>query len=161
MSVAVTINNKTFNIPVPGEDPGWGEDTTGWIEEANKVIASLFGPGDILEASASIANDQTTVQTVIGLAFDPGTVRSAVIEYSIYRTSTSTTSGKAETGKMEIVYDNNASAGNKWLLSQETTGDSGVVLDITDAGQLEYTSSDIGATGYTGTIKFIAKALSQ
>lgn len=161
MAISLTINNKTFNIPVAGEDPGWGEDTTGWIREVNKVVNSLFGPGDILETTFNVANNVSSSADIVGLAFNPSTIRAAHIEYSIYRISDSETSGNAETGEIKLIYDDNASSGNKWSFSQEYTGDAGVTFDITDTGQLTYTSTDIGATGYTGTMKFKATALSQ
>lgn len=161
MAVTVIINNKSFVIPSPGEDPGWGEDTTGWIVEANKVINSIFSGGDIIETSTTIGNDQTTPQAVVGLLFNPATIRAAVVEYSVYRISDSTQSGQAESGRIEIVYDNNASPGSQWLLSQEAGGSSGVSFDITDAGQFTYVSSDIGAVGHSGLMKFKARTLSQ
>ena len=44
---------------------------------------------------------------------------------------------------------------------QMKNGDAGVVLTLTDGGQIQYTSSDIGLTGYTGVINFSAKVLSK
>ena len=157
----LVINNVTYNYPGPGEDPGWGEDATGWAEEVTSVLSSLLGAGDILETTFNVANNVTSATNITGLSFDTATVRSAVIEYSIYRISDTTTSGKAETGVLDIVYDNSASSGNKWLLSQESNGDSGITFDITDAGQFTYTSTDIGSTNYSGVFKFKARTTSQ
>ena len=161
MAISVTINNKTFNIPVAGQDPGWGEDTTSWILEINSLVSSLFGAGDIVESSSNIANNQTTSQNVIALLFDPSIIRAAVVEYSVYRVSDETPSGTVETGTLELVYDNNASGGSKWQLAREFVGDANISIDITDAGQLTYQSGNIGSTNYSGVIKFKARALSQ
>lgn len=161
MPIPITINNQTFNIPVPGEDPGWGEDTTAWIEEISKVVNSLFGSGDILESSSSIANNQSVAQVITGLAFDPATVRAAVVEYSIYRLSDSAQSGNAESGFILAVYDNNASSGSQWTIARDHNGEAGVTIDITDAGQFTYLSDDIGTSNYSGVMTFKARALSQ
>ena len=161
MAISITINNKTFNIPVAGEDPGWGEDTTAWIREISTVVNSLFGTGDLVESSANIANNQASAQPITGLAFDPGTVRAAVVEYSVYRISDSENSGNTESGTIILGYDNNAAPGSQWIIARDYAGESGIDIDITDAGQLTYTSDDIGAANYTGTIKFRARALSQ
>jgi hypothetical protein len=161
LPISITINNQTFSIPVPGEDPGWGEDTTAWINEISKVVNNFFGTGDILESSASIANDQTVAQAITGLAFDPATVRAAVIEYSVYRLSDTETSGNIENGTILVAYDNNATVGSKWVLSRDYSGESGVDIDITDAGQLTYLSDDIGTSNYSGIITFRARALTQ
>jgi hypothetical protein len=149
LAVSVTINNKTFNIPSPGEDPGWGEEVTDWIVEANKVIGSLFGPGDILETTANLADNQSIAATVVGLAFDSGVLRSAKVEYAINRVDI------FETGTISLIYDQDAA---DWLMSQESTSDAGVSFSVTSTGQLQYTSS---STGNTGTIKFTAEGLSQ
>lgn len=160
MSIPVIINNKTFNYPQDGEDPGWGNDATDWAVEVSDVLNTILAPGDILETTFNI-NDNTSVSTQIqGLAFDPSLSRSANIVYSIYRTSTDTPSGNAETGEISIIYDNSASIGNKWQMSQTKNGESGVVFTISDLGQFSYTSTQInlGAGGYVGIMKFSAKS---
>lgn len=161
MAISITINNKTFNIPVAGEDPGWGEDTTGWIREVSAVLNSLVGAGDILESNANIANAQGAPQNIVGLSFDPSTVRAAVVEYSVYRISDTNASGNAETGVIYMVYDNSAAPGSQWTLSRDFEGDAGIGIDIADTGQLTYTSDDIGNAGYSGTMTFKARTLSQ
>lgn len=157
----LVINNTTYNYPGTGEDPGWGDDATGWAEAVTGVLNTLLSSGDLLETTFNIANNISASTNVVGLSFDTATVRAAVIDYSIYRISSTNASGQSETGQLFIVYDNSASSGNQWLLSRETNGDAGVNFDITDSGQFTYTSNDIGATGYSGVMKFKAKTLSQ
>lgn len=161
MAVTLVINNKSFDIPSPGDDPGWGEDTTGWIVEANKVIADIFGPGDILESTFSVANNVASPLEIVGLFFDSSTVRAATIEYSIYRISTANPSGNTESGIIQMVYDNSASPGNKWSFTVEAVNDAGVTFSISDVGQVSYVSTDINSVGYSGTMKFKASALAQ
>lgn len=160
MSVPLTVNNKTFDYPADGEDSGWGGPATDWASEVTDVLNTILSPGDILETTFNI-NDNTSISAPIqGLAFDPSLNRSATIAYSIYRTSTDTPSGNAETGEISIIYDNNASIGNKWQISQTKNGEAGVVLTISDLGQFSYTSNQInlGAGGYVGIMKFSAKS---
>lgn len=161
MARELVVNNVTFNYPEPGEDPGWGGEATDWAEEVTDVLNSLLGAGDILETTFNVANNVSVAANVIGLAFTATAVRAAVIEYSIYRTTDSSTSGNAETGMMNIVYDNNASSGNKWLLSRMQDGESGVVFDITDGGQFTYTSSNIAGANYSGVMHFKSRTLAQ
>jgi len=161
MPVTVTLNNTQFTIPSPGEDPGWGEDTTAYLVELSNVISSLLGPGDLLETTFNVANNISVAENIVGLNFDTATVRAAIVTYSVYRISTANPSGTAESGTMVMVYDNSASAGNKWLLAQESNGDAGISFLITDLGQFTYTTNDIDAAGYSGVMKFTAKTLSQ
>ena len=161
MARNLTVDGTTYAYPDPGEDPGWGEAGSDWAEAVTGVLNSLLSPGDLLETTFNVANNISVATNITGLAFNTGVVRSALITYSIYRISTSTPSGKAETGQLNIVYDNSASSGNKWLLTQEATGNSGVTFDITDLGQFTYTSTDIGTPGYSGIMKFSAKVQAQ
>ncbi len=160
MPVPLTIQNTTFNYPVQGEDPQWGQEATDWAQAVTDVLATLLGVGDILQTTVTINNNVAIAINVNGLLFDPSLVRAANINYSVYRTSSTNTSGFSEEGTIYIIYDNNAASGSKWTLSQRTNGNSGVVFTITDLGQVQYTSSDIGTTTYSGTMKFAAKALS-
>lgn len=160
-TVPLVVNNTTFNYPGPGEDPGWGEDATAWAQAVTQVLNSLLGPGDVLETTFNVTNNVSAAENVVGLTFDTATVRAAIIEYSVYRTSDTATSGNAEFGMMVMVYDNSATSGNKWVLVQDSSGDAGIFFDVTDAGQFQYTSTDIGAAGYSGVMKFKARTLSQ
>lgn len=157
----LTINNNTFNYPDPGQDPGWGEDATGWAESVTEVLNTLLAPGDILQTSFSVANNVASPSNVVGLFFDGATVRAANISYAINRTSNTNPYGINETGTIYLNYDGAAPLGSKWTLSQQKHNDAGVTFSVNDSGQILYTSTDIGATNYQGTMKFSAKTLSQ
>lgn len=161
MSKTLIVNNQPFQYPQDGEDPGWGEGASDWATAVTDALSSIVNPNDIPTTEFSIANNTIAPQNVVGLVFNTSTVRSATIQYFIYRVTNTNTSGFAETGTMNIIYDTNASSGQKWLVSQSTSGNSGVVLDITDAGQFTYTSSNITGTGYSGTMKFKAQTISS
>ena len=152
------VNNTPFSYPTSKDEPGWGADATLWACEVTKVLSNILGPNDILETSFNIVNNQTTVANVTGLIFDSGSVRSAEVDYAIYRRSDLNLSGNAETGKMHLIYDNNAG----WSISiGDVVGLAGVNFTITATGQVQYTSTDIDSLNYIGTIKFKATALQQ
>lgn len=158
MPKQLIVNNTPFDYPTAGDEPGWGGDATGWAQEVTKVLNNLVGPDDILETSFNIANSQATDADVTGLVFNTGSVRSTVVQYAVYRISDSNPSGKAETGEMHILYDNN----DGWSLGLGgVIGNSGVSFSITAGGQIQYQSTDIGAVNYVGVLKFTAKALQQ
>jgi len=160
MSTNLTVNNNTFAYPVPGDEPGWGEGATGWAVEVTEVLNNLQGTDDIPETSFTVANNNAVATDVVGLVFNPASVRAGVIDYSIYR-STSITE-LAEKGKMEIIYKNGASSGTKWSIGRVFFGDdAGVVFTMTDAGQVQYTSTNLSGTGYSGIMKFEAVVTQQ
>ena len=159
MSIPLTIQGVTYNYPESGTDPNWAEEASSWSSAVTSALNSLLGSGDILLSTATIANNQSSSADVSGMLFDPTSVRAANISYTIYRVTATVTSGNAESGTIYITYDNNASSGNKWLLSQQINGSSGVTFSITDLGQVQYTSTSLAGASYSGTIKFSAKTL--
>lgn len=162
MSITLTVNNIPYDYPDSGTPPGWGEGATGWATEVTEVLGELLGPNDIIETTFNIQNNIAVFTNIANLTFNTGQVRGAEIQYSIYRTSTATPSGKAESGTINIVYDNAAGSGSKWNYTVfGITGNSGVTFNLTDAGQFQYKSTDIGALGYSGIMVFTAKSRSQ
>lgn len=158
MPKQLIVNNTPFDYPAEGDEPGWGGPATAWACEVTNVLGNLLGPNDILETSFNIANNQTTAADVTGLIFNAGSVRSAVVEYSVFRISDANPSGNTETGEMHIVYDNNAGFS---LGIGGVIGNSGCNFSITGAGQVQYTSTDIDNLNYIGVMKFKARALQQ
>lgn len=104
--------------------------------------------GDISETSFSAANNQAVAANVTGLAFANATVRSfkALVSVSIDATS----------DLFEVFELLGVQKGSSWDLAQSATGDdSGLVFSITNAGQIQYTSTNI--SGFvSNTVKFRA-----
>lgn len=161
MSVPLTIAGTTFNYPTSGEDPNWSEDATACIVAIVEALNTLLAPGDILQTSFAIDNNIAVSTNINGLLFDSATVRAANVSYSVYRTSTSQPGGNAETGTIYLIFDDSAASGQKWKLTQAVDGNAGVSFSMGDNGQMQYLSTDIGDTGYSGTIRFAAKTLSK
>jgi hypothetical protein len=138
MSIILQVNNIPFTIPTQGEQPAWGEGLTDYLTEVARVLNSLKGANDILETGATIQNN---------FKFNAATVRSFAVQCSVSR----------ETGSTKV-YESFTLSGLRtdtdWILQLEGFGDSGIEIDITSAGQVQYKSSNISGTGYTGLIKF-------
>lgn len=146
----LTVNNTTFNYPDPGQEPGWGEDATGWAEAVTEVLNSLAGTGTINETQSNIENNISVNTQIAGLVFNSSLTQSATVLYRILR-DTDSISPIIEQGKLDILYDNGT-----WKLSREIVVGSpaGVIIDIDGTGQLVYKSSNIAGANYQGYIKF-------
>lgn len=161
MPVTLTVNNIPFEYPVAGDSPGWGGPATDWATQVTIALQDLQGLTDIPQKTFTIQNNISTFTDVAGLSFNTGLVRAGFIDYSVYRTSTSNPSGVTEAGEIVVVYDNLASPGAKWLMVQgPKAGTSGITFTITDAGQIQYKSSNLGAA-HSGNMHFRAKTLNQ
>ncbi len=156
----IVINNTSFNYPDPGSEPGWGADATDAMVEVAEVLATIQGVDDIAETTFNVANNISSAMDVVGLAFNPSTVRSAIVDYSLYRNTDSTE--LAERGSLNLIYKNGATPGSKWSIGRVLFGDdAGLSFTMTDAGQIQYTSTNLSGTGYAGEMKFEAKATLQ
>jgi hypothetical protein len=161
MARNLTVNNTTYKYPEQGEDPKWGENAVDWAEAVTSVLATVIGAGDILSSSFTVANNISSDTAVTNLAFDPSTVRSAIVEYDIHRVTDSSTSGNSESGLILLEYDTNASSGNKWLMTQFSNGNAGVTFDMGDDGQMDYQSTNISGSNYAGSMHFRARTYQQ
>lgn len=160
MSRNLTVNNNTFPYPDDGDEPGWGGAATDWAEEVTDVLEVLLGADDIPETTFNVANNISSPLDVVGLVFNPAVVRSAVVDYSIYR-STNTTE-LAEKGRMELIYKNGGTPGSKWTIGRAFFGDdAGLTFTMTDAGQIQYVSTNVTGTSYVGQMVFEAEAILQ
>lgn len=151
----VTLNNKSFVIPEPGQEPGWGEDVTAYLIELAEVLDFLLAPGDIVNSTASILNNQTSPVDVVGLSFSNAETRSARATYQIKRSVAGNTLIQSGT----LFLDWNPQTSN-WVLTHDfTAGNAGVTFTVLPSGQVQYTSTNLTGSGYQGDIVFSAKTL--
>ena len=159
MSVELEVNGQIYNYPENRESPSWGEDASAWAVAVTDVLGSVVGPGDIVLTAASIANNQASPTNVVGLAFDTTSVRGALVEYAIYRVTTGGGATElAEMGSMYLAYKSTAAS---WELAVVGLTNAGVTFSVTNTGQVQYTSTNITGSSYSGTIKFRARAIPQ
>lgn len=149
------IGSNPVIVPEAGDNPGWGEDTTELFDQIIDALADVQGPNDILTTSANLANNQITPASVPGLVFNTGQVQSIDVDYLVIRVYDSGATTVTESGKMYGNYD-----GSTFYLSVEATGDVGIAFDITNAGQVTYTTDDKPNHDST-TIRFKAKTIDQ
>lgn len=160
----LTLKNKAFNYPNPGQQPGagdssigYGEDATAWAEEVTLILNSLLSAGDIIRSQASISNNVTVAEEILDMAFENTQTRAANVMYTIERPTASAVNPITETGTLYLNYNADSGA---WDLSQIKFGDAGVSFSVTTEGLVEYLSTDTG-DATPGVIVFSAKTLSQ
>lgn len=156
MATSVTINGSTYSIPKQGENPPWGEELSDLLIALVDVVNSSSGSADIILTSFNLANNQSSAANVTGATFDTSQVRSSIIQYSIYRSTT--LSELSEVGTIYLTYKTTAAT---WDISQTYGGSSGITFSITAGGQLQYTSTNMSGSSYVGKMKFTAKSFLQ
>jgi hypothetical protein len=156
MSQTVTISGTSYTIGDQGASPPWGADLNDLLLALVQVAQSTSGGGDILTTSFNVANNQVAPANVTGASWDTSTVRGFILSYSLYRSTN--INEESETGQ---IYGTYSSTANTWQIAQTYAGSSGISFTITNAGQLQYTSSNVAGTGYSGKMKFSGKSFLQ
>jgi len=153
MAITLIVNNIPFDYPEQGEQQPWGEPATAWAKEVTSVLDKIKGPYDVLESSFPISNNQSSFSDILGLFFDSTYVRSFHIYGNIFRETSGTQYVE------EFIIAGNYENGT-WWMTQEGFGNSGVSLDITNGGQIQYISSNLSGQ-ITGKITFRGTALKK
>ena len=160
MSVVLTVAGNSYDYPTDGQNADWGAEASDWAVAVTNVLNEVIGTNDILLTSANIGNGQTS-QNIIGLVFDPTSVRGAVITYTVYRTITGAAPQElVEIGQMFPAFKNIA---NTWDMPVIGGQGAGIAFSILPSGQVQYSTTSLVSVGgvHTGIIKFSAKVLPQ
>lgn len=117
--------------------------TADGLTNATWETPSGSSPGDISETSFIAADDQSSAADVTGLLFANATVRSFNALISIVRDT-----------DYSIYELKGIQKSSSWEMSQDYVGDiTGITFSITNAGQVQYVSSN---TGFTADVHFRA-----
>lgn len=159
-----TLTNKTLTSPVINTGvSGTAINTSTTLAGAtNTQVPSALAvktyadniPSSIIvsQTSFTIANNQSSAANITGLLFSPTLFRSVKIEYALYRQTDTAGSARAQMGQLRFVYNTQAAS---WFVSDDFAGqDAGVTFSITSSGQIQYTSTDISGTNYSGNLKY-------
>lgn len=146
----LVVNNKAFNYPDPGTEPGWGAEATDWAKEVTAVLDSISGVGTIIETITTIENNISVPTSIPALVFNSNLTQAIKLFYKIKR-DTDSVPEVSEQGVLELFYTNGT-----WLVSREISVGSptGVFFDIDNTGQIKYTSSNLAGANYVGSIRF-------
>jgi hypothetical protein len=156
----ITIQGTVIDYPDSAESPNWAPALIQFAQAVEDALTGVVGDFDISPQTFTIDTATTgSAINVPNLAFSTDQVRGSFIRYTVYRTTSTTT--VAESGNMEVVYNDDASIGSKWSLSREANGDGQVAFTITDTGQVQVNITALGGINHTGQINYTAQAIEQ
>ncbi len=147
MSKELTVLGTPYTYPETG-DRKWGDDASEWAQAITDVVGTLAPPGFIPQTTFDIQDNILTFSDIDGALFDSLVVQSFRMQF--YVTRTDGVVSYTETGVIEGAY-----TGSEWDYGISGIGDSGIELQVTSAGQVQYKSSSVGGT-YSGTMTFSA-----
>lgn len=141
--------------PIAGEG---GMLSQSWIFFFRKLFDRLSGYGD--EKSFNLINNQSAAANVVGLKFDARLTSYALLEYFVRRITTG--SGATvlhEAGILIFTYNPTAETWSKVTVSEHSPNDAGIVLSITAAGQVQYTTTNMTGTASISTLHWRVRTM--
>ncbi len=142
-----TSNQTSPTLPEPtaGSLIGYNSGGTDLDKFTMADIASALNNDQLTTDNvASINNNETSGATVTGMVFALASYKTVIIDYTIKRRTTTTS--YFATGILVLEYDQLTAA---WSVTDfNYTGGHGVVFSISGAGQVSYTSDNMGGASY-------------
>lgn len=162
----IIIKGTTIDLPNSGSSPNWAPaiiEAFQAIADAVNIFAGTFDVApqtkniDIFNSSSNIDIDN--------LVFPPTDVRAVTVFYTVYRKTDETTLGSgdgqelAETGTLEMVYNESRPATQKWEVGRMGEGDALIVFNVTDLGQVQFSTTPLTGINHSGIISYRALAI--
>jgi len=155
MSSTRILRDEIYEYPDTG-DINYGEEASGWVEEATDILGNVSGPGDIptTEVTLTGTDDGTHINGIItNLIFDTAYVQRVDITGFITRTFTDATPDRVEAFHSEGAYN-----GTSLNISTDFSGDDADLEFTVAGGQIGFSYLKIVNTD-TVTIKYKASAI--
>lgn len=159
MAFDVIIAGQVISLPSVDEDPNWAQGLVEFMQQVALALSSTIGTFDVVPQIYNMVSNTNTGVDIPSLSFSSAEVRSAIVTYSIFRSTD--TNNEAETGILELIFNEDAATNSKWEMSRVFTGSSTVQFFVNDAGQISFSSDALVGSNYAGNIVFKASVLQQ
>lgn len=157
----ITIQGITVNFPTSGSSPNWSSAVIQAIELIAEALTISSGPFDIPPQNFVMTSNVNTNVPIPNLEFPVSAVQGSIVFYGVQRSTSSTQ--VSQSGILILNYDPTQSPGNLWQITDEYSSahSSGadITFNVTDVGQLQFSTTSIAGTGHQGTVNFRALAV--
>lgn len=155
MSKTITIGGNIIDFPTSAESPNWAPALVDFADAVEGALSGLAGTYDVSPQIYTLISDVNTNVDLPKLSFPTSNVRGAFIRYAYHRNSNTTR--EVESGNLIIIYDDTAGS---WQISRDSVGTATrLSFNITNTGQVQFSTTAIGGTFTAGTISYQANSL--
>jgi len=159
----ITIKGTIIDLPASGSSPNWSPAIIEAFQAIADAVNVFTGTFDVAPQTKNIDiyNSSSNID-IDNLIFPPSDVRAVTIFYTVYRKTDETTLGSAdneevaETGTLEIVYNNARPSNTKWEIGRMGEGDASIDFNVTDLGQVQFSTTALTGINHTGLISYRA-----
>ena len=158
----IVVNGTSITLPASGGSPNWAPAIIEAFEALADAVNAVTGTYDVAPQVQNIDADNASTNVVLNdLSFPPADVRSAVIYYAVYRNMTvSDVTEVTDAGTLEVNYDDSRATNSYWeVIRSGGSTDASITFNMTDVGQVRFTTTSLGGGTHTGIVSYRAIAL--
>lgn len=160
----ILIKGTEIDFPSSGASPNWAPAVIEAVEALADAVNSVTATYDVSPQVQNIdANNSSNNVDVNNLNFPATDVRAATVYYSVYRKTEDSGPPDAqevtESGLLEINYNSSRSIGQKWEIVRTGQSDALIDFNITDLGQIQFSTQPLTGISHTGIISYRALAI--
>lgn len=160
----IIIKGTPIEVPSSGASPNWAPGIIEAVESLAEAVNSVTATYDVPPQVQNIdANNSSSNVTINNLNFPAADVRAATIYYSVYRKTENSgpPDGQemTESGTLELNYNASRPVTQKWELVRSGQSDALITFNITDLGQVQFSTQPLTGVSHTGILSYRAIAI--
>lgn len=154
----IVFNGTTVAFPDSGTSPNWSQAVIQAMQLISEALAISAGPFDIPPQNYIMTANVNSNVDIPNLSFPVNDVGGSIVFYTVARHTNSV--DVSQTGFLLLNYDPSRAPGLKWqVMDQYTNSGAQIVFNVTDVGQVQFSTTSIAGTGHIGHINFRALAV--
>ena len=162
----IIIKGTVINLPNSGSSPLWSPAILEAFQALADAVNVFTGTFDVAPQAKNIDIYNASLNIDIdNLIFPPTDVRAVTVFYTVYRKTVESAplAGDsvevAETGTLECVYNNSRPSNQKWEIGRMGESDASISFNVTDLGQVQFSTSSLTGINHTGILSYRALSI--
>lgn len=160
----ITIKGTEINLPDSGASPNWAPAIIEAFEALADAVNSISATFDVAPQAQNIdANNSSTNVDLNNLNFPSSDVRAATVYYTVFRMTQNSgpPDGQevVEAGTLEISYNDDRPVTQKWEMVRSGQSEAFIDFNITDLGQIRFSTTALTGINHTGIVSYRALAI--
>lgn len=160
----IIIKGTPIDFPNSGTAPNWAPAVIEAVEALADAVNAVTATYDVPPQAQNIdANNSSNNINLNNLNFPATDVRAATVFYSVHRITEDSgpPDGQevVEAGTLDINYNASRPVTQKWELVRTGASDALIDFNITDLGQIQFSTQPLTGINHTGIISYRALAI--
>lgn len=160
----ITIKGTEIDLPNSGGSPNWAPAIIEAFQAIADAVNAVTATYDVAPQAQNIdANNSSTNIDINNLVFPSADVRAATVYYTVYRMTDDSgpPDGQevVESGTLEINFNDARPVTSKWELVRSGQGEAFIEFNVTDLGQIRFSTTALTGINHTGILAYRAIAI--